>query len=245
MKHATIELGGKSSLTVFDDADLDNAVSGAIQGNFYSAGQICSNGTRVYLQSEIRKTFEEIQLKRAKAIRIGDPMDPSTQMGPLISKAQMDKLLGYFNLGLLEGTRILRGGFAARIPEFEAEFFVQSTIFTDVLDDMRIARQENSGPVMSILEFQSEVDVVRRANDCEFGLATGVFTSDIRRAHRGIDRIEAGTCCINTYNAMPVEMPFGGVKKSDIGRKNSKAAMDHYSQIESVFVEMGDVAAQY
>lgn len=245
MKHATMELGGKSPLIVFDDADLDNAVSGAILGNFYSAGQICSNGTRVYLQSGISDAFEAQLIERVKAIRLGDPMDAGTQMGPLVSEAQMNKVLGYMKLGQQEGARLLCGGSAARIPGFESGFFVEPTVFTDVRDDMRIAREEIFGPVLSILEFRSEDEVIARSNDSDFGLAAGVFTSDIRRAHRVIDRIEAGTCWINTYNTMPVEMPFGGVKKSGIGRENSRAAMDHYSQIKSVFVEMGDVAAPY
>lgn len=245
MKHATMELGGKSPLIVFDDANLENAVSGAILGNFYSSGQICSNGTRVFVHSSVRKEFENKLLKRVASIRLGDPTNPETQMGPLVSLAQMKKVLNYIALGRAEGATLLFGGEAADLPGLGSGFYVQPTIFTNVHDDMRIAKEEIFGPVMCILEFDDENDVIQRANNTEFGLAGAVFTNNIQRAHRVIDRIEAGTCWINTYNMMPVEMPFGGVKKSGVGRENSKAALDHYSQLKSVFVEMGDVEAPY
>ena len=157
----------------------------------------------------------------------------------------MQKVLEYIELGKEEGATLLLGGHAAALPEFGDGYYVLPTIFSDVRDDMRIAREEIFGPVMSILEFDDEEDVILRANDSEFGLAGAVFTSNIQRAHRVIDRLEAGTCWINTYNMMPVEMPFGGVKKFGIGRENSKAAMEHYSQLKSVFVEMGDIEAPY
>lgn len=245
IKHVTMELGGKSPLIVFEDADLDNAVSGAILGNFYSAGQICSNGTRVFVHREIRAEFERRLVERVRNIRLGDPLDPETQMGPLISAGHMDKVLGYLRSGAAEGARILCGGRRATVPGFENGCFVEPTVFSDVTDSMRIAREEIFGPVLSILEFADESEVVRRANDTEFGLAAGVFTRDLKRAHRVIGRLQAGTCWINTYNLMPVEMPFGGVKRSGVGRENSRAALDHYSQIKSVYVEMGDVSASY
>ena len=150
----------------------------------------------------------------------------------------MDKVLGYMRSGAAEGARLLCGGRRAAVPGFENGCFVEPTVFTDVTDSMRIAREEIFGPVLSILEFADENDVVRRANDTEFGLAAGVFTRDVNRAHRVIDRLQVGTCWINTYNLMPVEMPFGGVKRSGVGRENSRAALDHYSQIKSVYVEM-------
>ncbi|WP_052261879.1 betaine-aldehyde dehydrogenase [Leisingera sp. ANG-M1] len=245
IKHVTMELGGKSPLIVFEDADIETAVSGAILGNFYSTGQICSNGTRVFVHRDMRAEFEARLIERVRAIRLGDPLDPETQMGPLISAAHMDKVLGYMQLGQQEGARLLYGGERAEVEGFEDGSFVQPTVFTGVSDDMRIAREEIFGPVMSILEFEDEDEVIRRANDTGFGLAASVFTRDLQRAHRVIDRIQAGTCWINTHNVMPVEMPFGGVKKSGVGRENSRAALDHYSQIKSVYVEMGGIDAPY
>ncbi len=245
IKHVTMELGGKSPLVIFEDADLDAAVSGAILGNFYSAGQICSNGTRVFVQQSIRAEFERKLVERVRQIRLGDPLDPDTQMGSLISAAHMQKVLGHIETGLSEGARLLCGGKQAAVHGFENGSFVEATVFSDVTDDMRIAREEIFGPVLSILEFTDEEEVIRRANDTDFGLAAGVFTRDLTRAHRVIDRLQAGTCWINTYNTMPVEMPFGGFKQSGVGKENSRAALDHYSQIKSVFVEMGGVETPY
>lgn len=245
IKHVTMELGGKSPLIVFDDADLDAAVSGAILANFYSAGQICSNGTRVFVHRNIRAEFETRLVERVRAIRLGDPLDPETQMGPLISQAHMERVLSYMQLGREEGARLLCGGGRAKGDGLARGAYVLPTVFTGVTDDMRIAREEIFGPVLSILEFSTEDEVIARANDTDLGLAASVFTRDLQRAHRVIDRIHAGTCWINTHNIMPVEMPFGGVKKSGVGRENSRAALDHYSQIKSVYVEMGGVQAPY
>ncbi|WP_237212580.1 betaine-aldehyde dehydrogenase [Ruegeria lacuscaerulensis] len=245
IKHVTMELGGKSPLIIFEDADLDAAVSGAILGNFYSAGQICSNGTRVFVQQSIRGDFERKLLERTRKIRMGDPLDPDTQMGSLISADHMQKVLGHIETGHTDGARLMCGGKQATVPGGERGCYVEATIFSDVTDDMRIAREEIFGPVLSILEFTDEEEVIRRANDTEFGLAAGVFTRDLTRAHRVIDRLQAGTCWINTYNAMPVEMPFGGFKQSGVGKENSRAALDHYSQIKSVYVEMGGVESPY
>jgi betaine-aldehyde dehydrogenase len=245
IKHVTMELGGKSPLIVFDDADLDNAVGGALLGNFYSAGQICSNGTRVFVQRQAYAAFLERLTKRTDAIRLGDPLDPETQMGPLISAAQRAKVLSYIEAGKQEGARLLSGGEVPHLQGLEEGFFVRPTIFADVRDGMRIAREEIFGPVMSVLVFDGEDEVVERANSTEFGLAAGVFTKDIQRAHRTIANLQAGTCWINAYNLTPVEIPFGGVKRSGVGRENSRAAIDHYTRLKSVYVEMGDVASPY
>lgn len=245
MKHATMELGGKSPLIVFDDADVENAVGGAMMANFYSTGQVCSNGTRVFVQNGLRERFLDRLTARTKAIRIGDPLDPETQMGPLVSKAQHERVLDYIAVGKAEGATLHLGGNVPSLQGFDGGFFVEPTIFTDVKDDMRIAREEIFGPVMSVLGFDTEAEVVDRANDTEFGLAAGVFTRDIARAHRVIGDLQAGTCWINNYNLTPVEIPFGGFKQSGMGRENSLAALDHYSQLKSVYVETGDVASPY
>jgi betaine-aldehyde dehydrogenase len=245
MKHATMELGGKSPLIVFDDADLESAIGGAMLGNFYSTGQVCSNGTRVFVQKGLHDRFLDRLVERTKAIRIGDPLDPETQMGPLISKAQHDKVLGYVEIGRQEGANLATGGGAPRLQGFEGGFFIEPTVFSSVTDGMRIAKEEIFGPVLSLLSFDDEDEVVARANDTEFGLSAGVFTSDMARAHRVAGDLQAGTLWINHYNLSPVEMPFGGAKQSGIGRENSLEALRHYSQVKSVYVEMGKVESPY
>jgi betaine-aldehyde dehydrogenase len=245
LKHVTLELGGKSPIIVFDDANLDNAVSGAMLGNFYSAGQICSNGTRVFVQRSVIDDFLERLVARTELIRLGDPLDESTQMGPLVNERQYRRVLEYIGVGHYGGAKCVTGGAPATIADLPDGLFVQPTVFADVTDDMRIAQEEIFGPVMSVLVFDDEDEAVERANGTQFGLAAGVFTRDIQRGHRVIDRLQAGTCWINTYNLTPIAMPFGGVKHSGIGRENGHAALDHYSQIKSVYVEMGDVESPY
>ena len=245
MKHATMELGGKSPLIVFDDADVENAIGGAMLGNFYSSGQICSNGTRVFVQKGVHDRFVGRLLERTKTIRIGDPLDPEVQMGPLVNKAQHDKVMDYIKVGQGEGATLACGGKTPALQGFENGFFVEPTVFTEVTDTMRIAREEIFGPVMSVLSFETEDEVVERANATEFGLAAGVFTRDLARGHRVIGELQAGTCWINAYNLTPVEVPFGGYKQSGIGRENSLAALEHYSQVKTVYVETGDVASPY
>jgi betaine-aldehyde dehydrogenase len=245
IKHATMELGGKSPLIVFADADIDRAVAGAMLGNFYSAGQVCSNGTRVFVQRSIRAHFLERLVDRTQKIRIGDPLDEATQMGPLISAGQREKVLSYIALGRHDGAQLICGGREARLQGFGEGFFVEPTIFADVTDTMRIASEEIFGPVMCVLDFDDEDEVVARANATEFGLAAGVFTRDLARAHRVVAALEAGTCWINTYNLTPVEAPFGGAKRSGVGRENSMAAIEHYTQLKSVYVATGPVESPY
>lgn len=241
MRAVTMELGGKSPLIVFDDADLDDAVGAAMLGNFYSSGQVCSNGTRVFVQKSLRPAFLDRLVARMGAIRMGDPLDDDTHMGPVISAAQRDKVLGYIETGRAEGAELVAGGGIANGPGF----FVQPTVFAGVTDDMTIAREEIFGPVMCVLDFDTESEVVARANATEFGLAAAVFTRDITRAHRVVGALQAGTCWINAYNLTPVEAPFGGMKLSGVGRENSRAAVEHYTQVKSVYVGMGRVDAPY
>ncbi|MEM7198563.1 MAG: aldehyde dehydrogenase family protein, partial [Pseudomonadota bacterium] len=241
IKYVTMELGGKSPLVIFDDADLDDAVGGAMLGNFYSTGQVCSNGTRVYVHKTIKEQFLEKLAVRTQKIIIGDPMNEETQMGPLISQAQFDKVMHYIALGKDMNARLLCGGEALA----GSGFYVQPTIFADVQDDMRIAQEEIFGPVMSVLDFDNEDDVVMRANASDFGLSAGVFTRDLSRAHRMARRLQAGNVWINTYNLAPIEAPFGGSKQSGVGRENSRDAINVYSQVKGVYVGMGAVDSPY
>jgi len=245
LKSVTLELGGKSPLIIFDDAKLDNAVAGALLANFYSSGQVCSNGTRVFVHRSIKAAFLERLVKRVRAMRIGDPMNPDTQVGALISEAHMRKVLGYIERGCAEGARLLTGGERVTDGELAKGCFVSPAVFDNCRDDMAIVREEIFGPVMSVLEFADEQEVIERANATEFGLAAGVFTNDLTRGHRVIARLQAGTCWINHYNVTPIELPFGGVKMSGLGRENSRAALEHYTQLKSVYVAMGDVDAPY
>ncbi|MGR3504031.1 betaine-aldehyde dehydrogenase [Pseudaestuariivita sp.] len=241
MKHVTMELGGKSPLIIFDDADLENAVGGAILGNFYSSGQVCSNGTRVFVHKAIKEAFLSRLSARLEGAVIGDPLDEATTFGPMVSATQMEIVEGYIAKGRDEGARLVCGG--ARLER--DGYYIPPTVFADVTDDMTIAREEIFGPVMAVLDFEDEAEMIARANATPFGLSAGVFTSDLTRAHRVIGALEAGSCFINSYNDAPVEAPFGGVKASGVGRENSKEAIAHYSQVKSVYVRMGDVEAPF
>jgi betaine-aldehyde dehydrogenase len=241
MKHVTMELGGKSPLIIFDDADIENAVGGAMLANMYSTGQVCSNGTRVFVQKGIKDAFLKRFLERAAKIKVGDPMNEETQFGPMISERQRDIVIGFIEQGKAEGATLICGGNAIKGDGW----FIEPTVFSDVTDDMTIAKEEIFGPVMSVFEFETEDEVITRANNTDLGLAGGVFTNNIQRAHRVVDELEAGTCFINSYNDAPVEAPFGGVKGSGVGRENSKAAIEHFSQLKTVYVRMGKVDSPY
>lgn len=245
LKAVTLELGGKSPLIVFEDADLDNAVSGALLGNFYTQGEICSNGTRVYVHESVHDAFLEKLVARVEKMTIGDPLDPTTDVGALISREHMEKVLAYIEQGKRAGARLVIGGGRPADPALADGFFVEPTVFADCRDDMAIVEEEIFGPVMAVLSFRTEDEVVERANDTVYGLAAGIFTRDISRAHRVAARLQAGTIWINTYNITPIEIPFGGYKQSGIGRENSLAAVEHYTQIKAVYVETGDVEAPY
>ena len=245
LKAVTLELGGKSPLIVFADADIDNAIAGAMLANFYSTGQVCSNGTRVFVERPILDQFLERLAARTANLRIGDPLDPATQIGPLVSETQMDLVLGHIERARAEGVRLVAGGRRLTEGALGQGYFVEPTIFLGEDDRAAIVRDEVFGPVMTVLPFDTEDEVIARANDTEFGLAAGVFTQDITRAHRVVARLEAGTCWINQYNVTPVELPFGGVKASGIGRENGLAAIEHYTRIKSVYVAMTPIDCPY
>ncbi|MBN8290784.1 betaine-aldehyde dehydrogenase [Rhodobacter sp. NTK016B] len=241
IRHVTMELGGKSPLVIFDDASLEDAIGAAMLGNFYSTGQICSNGTRVFVQKGLKERFLSRLRERTEAIVIGDPMNEATQMGPMITADQLGKVMGYIAQGKAEGATLLTGGARIEGPGN----YLRPTVFADVSDDMVIAREEIFGPVMAVLDFETEDEVIARANGTEFGLAAGVFTADLARAHRVAAKLQAGTCWINAYNLTPVEAPFGGSKLSGVGRENGHAALEHYTEIKSVYVGVNPVDAPY
>ncbi|MFT6734049.1 MAG: betaine-aldehyde dehydrogenase [Polaribacter sp.] len=237
LKEVTMELGGKSPLIIFDDADIDNAVSAAMLGNFYTQGEICTNATRVFVQQSIYPTFIEKLLVRINSnILVGDPMHPETNFGALISKKHQQLVLDYIEIGQAEGATLLCGGKALQPESAPDGYFVAATVFTDCQDTMRICREEIFGPVMAVLTFENEEEVVTRANNTQLGLAAGVFTQDITRAHRVIHQMQAGICWINSYGLSPVEMPVGGYKQSGIGRENGLATLRQYTQLKSVYV---------
>ena len=247
MKKATLELGGKSPLIVFDDANLDNAISGAMMANWYSSGQVCSSGTRVFVHESQMDDFVRKLVERTKKLRIGDPMDPRTDIGPMAHEQQMEKTLSHIDIGKKEGATLLYGGTRVKdLPNgLKDGYFLLPAIFTDCTDDMTIVHEEIFGMVMSILPFSDEEDVVSRANNTEFGLAAGVFTKDIQRGLRMVKKMKAGTTWINNYNLTPVQLPWGGFKKSGIGSENGIGGVEAWTQWKSVYVEMGDVECPY
>ncbi|AQS38663.1 betaine aldehyde dehydrogenase [Shewanella psychrophila] len=246
LKEVTMELGGKSPLIIFNDADVDNAVSAAMLGNFYTQGEVCTNGTRVFVQEEIYPRFIEKLLERTQNNMVcGDPMDPATNFGALISKSHQAKVLEYIEIGKAEGAHLLTGGQALQPGNAPNGFFVAPTIFTQCTDEMTLSKEEIFGPVMSVLTFTDEDEVIKRANDTRLGLAAGVFTQDITRAHRVIHQLEAGICWINAYGASPAEMPVGGYKMSGIGRENGSETLKAYTQIKAVYVGMQSLESPF
>ncbi|WP_414462608.1 betaine-aldehyde dehydrogenase [Hyphomicrobium sp. DY-1] len=245
LKRTTMELSGKSALLVFQDADLRQAVSAAMLGNFYTQGEICTNCTRVFVHDDIYDAFVDMVVERTKKLRIGLPLDPETQVGALISRPHMERVLSFIEAGKAEGARLCYGGERVDEAPLDRGNYVRPAVFTDCTDEMSIVREEIFGPVMSVLRFRDEDDVIARANATRFGLAAGLFTRDLARAHRVAARLEAGICWINNYNITPVEMPFGGIKESGFGHENGQAAIEHYTQLKSVYVELGDVQCPY
>ena len=238
LKDVTLELGGKSPLIICADANLDLAADIAMMANFYSSGQVCTNGTRVFIPSALKQAFEQKILQRIPYIYMGQPLDPKTNFGPLSSFAHMEKVLAFIEQGKQQGATLLTGGHRALSAEFAQGAFVQPTVFTDCTDMMTIVQEEIFGPVMSILSYDTEEEVIRRANATGYGLAAGVVTPDLIRAHQLIHQIEAGICWINTWGESSAEMPVGGYKQSGVGRENGLATLQSYTQIKSVQVEL-------
>jgi (Z)-2-((N-methylformamido)methylene)-5-hydroxybutyrolactone dehydrogenase len=243
MKHVTMELGGKSPNIVFDDADIDDAVNGAISGIFAATGQTCLAGSRLLLQDSIHDKFLERLIAVAKGARMGDPANLETQVGPVTTPSQYRKVLDYINVAKLEGATLVAGGQPAKKPECGDGWFVEPTIFKDVTADMRIAQEEVFGPVLSVIRFKDEADALCIGNNTIYGLAAGVWTKDIGRAIRMSEGLRAGTVWVNTYRAVSYMSPFGGYKQSGIGRENGAEMIYEYLQVKSVWLNYGAASA--
>lgn len=239
LKEVTMELGGKSPLLILPDADIELAADIAMMANFYSSGQVCTNGTRVFVHRSQKAALEQALITRVKRIRLGDPLDPRTNFGPLVSFQHMENVLRYIESGKAEGARLLCGGTRETSGTFAQGAYVQPTIFTDCEDSHTIVKEEIFGPVMSILTYDDEQDAIARANNTTFGLAAGVVTRDLAKAHRTIHQLEAGICWINAWGESPAQMPVGGYKQSGVGRENGISSLAHYTRIKSVQVELG------
>jgi len=238
-KRVTLELGGKSPNIVFDDANLEDAVNGAVSGIFAATGQTCIAGSRLLLQESIHDEFMDRLLTLAKTAKMGNPMSMETQVGPVTTRPQYDKILSYIDIAKTEGANLALGGGPATRPECGDGWFVEPTVFTGVTNDMRIAQEEVFGPVLSVIKFKDEDEASRIANDIRFGLGSGVWTSDIGRAIRMSEKIQAGTVWVNTYRAVSYMSPFGGYKDSGIGRESGIEAIYQYLQTKSVWINTG------
>jgi len=236
LKKVSLELGGKSPNIVFDDADMDNAVKGAVSGIFAATGQTCIAGSRLLVQQSIHDEFVERLVRFAKSARMGPPLDPETQVGPVTNQMQFEKVLGYLDVAREEGATAVMGGHRAERPECGEGWFVEPTIYTGVDNAMRIAQEEVFGPVLSVIPFRDEEEAVAIGNDVVFGLAAGVWTGSMRRALDVSARLRAGTVWVNTYRAVSYLSPFGGYKRSGLGRENGQQAIREYLQTKSVWI---------
>ena len=241
MKYVTMELGGKSPVVVLPDADLENAVDGAMMANFFSTGQVCTNGTRVFVHEEMKDAFEKRLLEKMEYVRAGDLMDPTTNFGPLVSKVHYEKVIGYIKHGVeVDGAQLLYGGpeKPATIKGMENGYWIKPTIFTNCKDSMKIIREEIFGPVLSILTYSSVDEAVDRANATPLGLAAGVFTKDLNLAHKVVARLEAGITWVNTWGESPAEMSVGGWKHSGLGVENGRRGLEAWVRNKSTLVDM-------
>jgi acyl-CoA reductase-like NAD-dependent aldehyde dehydrogenase len=234
LKRVSLELGGKSPNVVFEDADLESAVATSVFGFTMLSGQVCCAGTRVFVQEDFHDRFADALTRYTSKVRAGDPLDPKTTVGPLVSKDQFDRVKGYLEIGKKEGAKVTTGG---DVNDGKG-YFVNPTVFTDVKNNMQIAREEIFGPVVSVIPFKDENDAVLQGNDTTYGLAAAVWTNDVSRAHKVARRLKAGTVWVNCYNVIDPISPFGGYKQSGIGRELGKHSVDLYTQIKSVYVKL-------
>ncbi|KAF2761466.1 betaine aldehyde dehydrogenase-like protein [Pseudovirgaria hyperparasitica] len=253
MKYVTMELGGKSPIVILPDADLEKAVDGAMMANFFSTGQVCTNGTRVFVQEQKKADFEKILLGKMKYIRAGDLSDMTTNFGPLVSRVHWEKVKGYIKHGIQtdKATLIYGGSEPLTLPQavsqnYQKGYWVQPTVFTDCTDDMKIVQEEIFGPVMSILTYKSVDEVIKRANSTEMGLAAGVFSNDLNAAHKVISKLQAGITWINTWGESPAEMSVGGWKMSGVGVENGRKGIEAWLRNKSTLVDMsGEVTTVF
>ena len=240
LKPVTLELGGKSPNIVFDDCRMDDAVKGVISGIFAATGQTCIAGSRLLLQRSIHDVFMERLIAFARTAEMGDPMDASTHVGPVTTRPQFEKILGYIAKAKAEGAVCALGGGVGNRPECGSGWFIEPTIFTGVDNDMTLAREEVFGPVLAVIPFEDEDDAVRIANDSAYGLAAGVWTQSMARAIKVSNRLQAGTVWVNTYRAISYLSPFGGQKRSGVGRENGREAINEYLQTKSVWISTAE-----
>ena len=243
LKHVSLELGGKSPNIVFEDANLDDAVNGAVAGIFAATGQTCIAGSRLLVQDSIYDQLVQKLVNLSKTAKMGDPMSGDTQIGPVTTRPQYEKILSYIDIAKNEGAKLLLGGAVATRPECGKGWFIEPTIFGDVNNKMRIAQEEVFGPVLSIIRFKDEEEAIKIANDSKFGLGAGVWTSDIGRAFRMSEKIQSGTVWVNTYRAVSYMAPFGGFKESGLGRENGIEAIQSYLQTKCVWINTGAPSA--
>jgi betaine-aldehyde dehydrogenase len=235
----SLELGGKAPNIVFADADMEQAVNGAMMGIFFNQGQVCCAGSRLFVDARVKDEFLERFKERAGRVRVGDPMDTNTQMGPQVSEEQLNRIKGYVDIAKGEGAQVLSGGCTPELEgDFQKGFFFQPTIFSDVKNSMRVAQEEIFGPVVSVITFDGEEDLIKQANEVVYGLSAGIWTKDITRAHRFAKAIKAGVVWINTFNMFNAASPFGGYKQSGYGREMGKHALEMYTNVKSVWVDL-------
>ncbi len=237
---STLELGGKSANIFFDDCDFEKAMDGLQLGILFNQGQVCCAGSRVFVQEGIYNRFVEEAVKRFNAVKVGDPLDPATQMGAQINKRQLDKILSYVEIGQKEGAHVACGGYALTEGDYAKGSFMAPTLLVDVTNDMRVAQEEIFGPVAVIIKFKDEADVIAMANDSQYGLGGGVWSENLNRAIRVSRAIETGRVWVNTYNQIPEGAPFGGVKTSGIGRETHKVILEHYTQMKNIMIDLSD-----
>jgi acyl-CoA reductase-like NAD-dependent aldehyde dehydrogenase len=235
----SLELGGKAPNIVFADADMDQAVNGAMMGIFFNQGQVCCAGSRLFVEEKVKDEFLGRLKERAARINVGDPMDKATQMGPQVSEEQLSRIKSYVDVAQKEGATMLAGGESPKLEgAFQKGYFFQPTIFSDVNNQMRVAQEEIFGPVVSVITFRDEDDLIKQANDTIYGLSAGIWTRDITRAHRFAKEIKAGVVWINTFNMFNAASPFGGYKQSGYGREMGKHALEMYTHVKSVWVDL-------